>query len=254
MHLPNEKTLRELHKNGQEHTLHGGAVVGNILRAVVYGANDGIVTTFAVVAGVAGAGLHADVILILGIANMFADGLSMGLGDYLGSLSEEKFKRRQLRMEAWEYEKIPDVELKEIEIMYRKKGYSAADAIALVAIHSRNPNHAIELGFESEIGELPEKDQQLWITGLATFIAFVIAGALPLIPYILSLVGFSIAGSQQFPISVVSTACALFIVGSLRTKVTGGRWWANGFEMLSIGSIAAIVAFIFGVLVERYIV
>ncbi len=253
MKFPSKQMLVRLHKDGEEKTLHG-VVAGDVLRAVVYGANDGIVTTFAVVAGVAGAKLSADIVLILGIANMVADGLSMGLGDFLGSLSEEKFKQRQLQMEKHEYEQIPEIENQELVDMYRQKGYSEKDAKQLVAIHSKNPQHAVELGFQSELGETPEKKTKLWRTGLATFIAFIIAGSLPLAPYFVTTIGVRIEPTQQFPISVFATATALFIIGSLRTKLTGGSWIKNGLEMLGVGSIAAVAAYIFGVLIERYIV
>ncbi len=254
MQKPSRKHLLHLHQTGQEMSLHGGFVAGDILRAAVYGANDGIVTTFAVVAGVAGAGLSADVIIILGIANMIADGLSMGIGDYLGSVSEEKFKSRQLQMEEWEYKKIPEIEQQEIIDMYREKGYSMADAKTLVEIHTKNPQHLIELGFQSEMGEVPERAEKLWRTGVATFVAFVLAGILPLLPYVGAALGVPIDPTIQFPVSIVATLVALFFVGSLRTKLTGGAWWKNGFEMLAVGSIAAGAAYVLGVLVERFIV
>lgn len=253
MKYPSKKKLVRLHSDGEERTLHG-AVGGDILRAVVYGANDGIVTTFAIVAGVAGAKLSADVVLILGVANIVADGISMGMGDFLGSISEEKFKQRQLRMEKWEYEQIPEIEKQELIEMYQEKGYSKKDSEQLVSIHSKNPEHAVELGFQSELGEMPEKKEQVWRTGVATFIAFIIAGSLPLLPYFLAAAKVPIAVSQQFPISIMATVIALFSIGSLRTRLTGGSWWRNGLEMLLIGSVAAGAAYIFGVLVERYVV
>ncbi|MCD8506984.1 VIT1/CCC1 transporter family protein [Candidatus Woesebacteria bacterium] len=254
MQKPTKKHLEHLHATGQEMSLHGGFVAGDLLRAAVYGANDGIVTTFAVVAGVAGAQLSADVILILGIANMIADGLSMGIGDYLGSVSEEKFKQRQLSMEAWEYKKIPEIEQEEIFQMYREKGYSADDAKKLVEIHAKNPDHMVELGFQSEMGAVPERAEHLWRTGVATFAAFVVAGALPLLPYMVAAVGVPVAARMQFPISIGMTLAALFLVGSLRTRLTGGSWWKNGLEILGVGSIAAVAAYVLGVLVERFIV
>jgi VIT1/CCC1 family predicted Fe2+/Mn2+ transporter len=169
-----------------------------LVKAAVYGANDGIITTFAVVAGVAGAGLAVNVVLILGIANLIADGCSMGVGDYLGERSENRLRKHQ-------------------KGKYQKKG--------------------------------------LWKTGVLTFIAFVIAGALPLLPYILGVAGFHLVTEHnQFLLSIVSTAFALFFVGSLRTVVTKGRWWLNGIEMLSIGAIAAVIAYFLGAVIEASLV
>ncbi len=166
------------------------------LKAAVYGANDGIITTFAVVAGVAGAGLSARIIIVLGIANMVADGLSMGIGDYLGEKSEQRMRK-----------------------VAQKKYYQTG----------------------------------LWKTGLITIIAFNLAGALPLAPYFLKILGLPIPLEHQFILSIISTASALFIVGSLRTITTKGKWYINGFEMLSIGAIAATAAYGLGYLIENNI-
>lgn len=167
------------------------------VKAAVYGANDGIITTFAVVAGVAGAGLSVKIVLILGIANMIADGVSMGFGDYLGELSEQRH-------------------LKQLKKSYEKSG--------------------------------------LWKTGVTTFIAFVIAGALPLFPYFVGIFSPTVASLNQFLLSIMSTAAALFLVGSLRTVVIKGSWLRNGFEMLGVGAIAATVAYILGDWVETLLV
>lgn len=166
------------------------------LKAAVYGANDGIVTTFAVVAGVAGAQLSPNIVIILGIANMVADGMSMAVGDFLGERSEHRLRQRQ------------------------------------------------------NGGKIPEG---LWKTGAITFVSFVVAGTMPLLPYLFQLVGLKVDPTQQFPLSVFSTAATLFFVGSLRTIVTKGSWWKNGLEMLGIGAIAATLAYALGAAVERLV-
>lgn len=163
------------------------------LKAMVYGANDGIITTFAVVAGVAGAGLPARVVLILGIGNLVADGLSMGLGDYLG-------ERSQRRLEA-------------------------------------------QQGQVSSIFPV-------WVTGLITFISFVVVGSLPLVPYFLGLLGVEVATRHQLFMSSLATGLALFLVGAARTIVTKGTWWQNGLEVLGIGALAASVAYGIGAVLE----
>lgn len=167
------------------------------LKAAVYGANDGIITTFAVVAGVAGAGLSANIIIILGISNMIADGISMGIGDYLGERSEKRLIAR------FDGKKIPN---------------------------------------------------GLWKSGVVTFISFVIAGSLPLMPYFLALAGVPVPLDHQFSLSIVSTAVSLFLVGSARTFLTKGSWLRNGFEMLSIGAIAATCAYLLGAAVEKWLI
>lgn len=163
-----------------------------LLRAAIYGATDGIITTFAIVAGVAGAGLSPDVVLILGIANMIADGFSMGVSDFLGEESARKAAGKKMG--------------------------------------------------------------RVWGTGLTTFIAFVVAGTLPLSPYLLELFGVIFDSSIRFPLSLVSTLFALFFVGGLRTHYIKGSWLKNALEMFSIGSIAAAIAYFAGFIIERYII
>lgn len=166
------------------------------LKASVYGASDGIVTTFAVVAGVVGAGLSLKTIMILGIANMMADGFSMAVGDYLGERSSLKLK--------------------------------------------------ISRGQKVE-------EQQLWITSVITFVSFVIAGTLPLLPYSVVFFGVDFPAEKQFLASIIATLSAMFFVGSLRTFVTKGVWWKNGLEMLLVGSLAAFVAYFLGAFLENIV-
>lgn len=165
------------------------------LKAAVYGANDGIVTTFAVVAGVAGAQLSPQIVVILGLANMIADGLSMGLGDFIGERSEQRLRRVQQRE------------------------------------HSTNG---------------------LWKTGTITFIAFVLAGIFPLLPYLSLFLGITLPGNMLIW-SIVATGIILFAVGGLRTLLTHGSWWKNGLEMMGIGAIAASAAYLLGAIVEKLI-
>jgi VIT1/CCC1 family predicted Fe2+/Mn2+ transporter len=240
---------KELHKTGKSEKLHGTLNSG-LLKAAVYGANDGIITTFAVVAGVAGAGLSPSIVLILGIANLIADGLSMGIGDYLGERSERKHKKYQYAVEKWEVQNIPKEEKAELIEYFASRGVKSSEAHDLANIITKYPKLWTELGFIDEMGEVPNFDGGVWKTGLMTFFAFLIAGSLPLLPYFLEFIGVPILESQQFNLSIVSTACALFFVGSLRTLITKGRWWLNGLEMLGIGAIAATVAYFLGAVIE----
>ena len=116
----NVQEARRLHQEGNARGLHGSLNSG-LLKAAVYGANDGIITTFAVVAGVAGAGLSPSVVLILGISNIIADGLSMGIGDYLGERSERRHLKYQYQIEKWEIEKIPEEEKQELSRFFQKR-------------------------------------------------------------------------------------------------------------------------------------
>jgi vacuolar iron transporter family protein len=166
-----------------------------VLKAAVLGANDGIITTFAVVAGVVGAGLPVSTILILGIANMIADGISMALGDYLGEQTTKQ----------------------------------------LAGSHQQPISNFLHS------------------TSFVTFVAFVVAGTLPLVPYIVQLFGIILPETTQFPLSVISTGAALFIVGSMRTIITHHGWLRSGVEMFSVGAFAAAVAYLLGAFIEQLI-
>lgn len=161
-----------------------------LLRDVVFSANDGIITTFAVVAGATGAGLSSSIVIILGFANLLADGISMASGNYLGVKSE-------------------------IEYQKEKDG-------KLISDHSPIRHGAV------------------------TFVSFIFVGFLPLFPYVFGL-------GPSFSLSVVTVAAALFLVGSLRSFYTKRNWFIGGAEMLFIGGLAAVVAYLVGYLLGKYI-
>jgi VIT1/CCC1 family predicted Fe2+/Mn2+ transporter len=165
------------------------AIARHYIRDVVYGANDGLITTFAVVAGVTGGGLSARTMLVIGAANLFADGLSMGVGNYLGIRSHESALAAQDR---------------------------------------------------------PEEEASPARHGLATLVAFVIAGAIPLAPFAL---GFA---SHELKWSIALTFATLFSVGALRALVTVDRWWVAGLEMLLLGLAVAAAAYGSGSIVARF--
>lgn len=165
---------------------------GRYIAEVIYGANDGIVARFAVVSGVAGAALDPAIVLVLGVANLLADGFSMGMSNYLSRRSELDYR-------------------------------AAADpeAAALPGAEAKSPGR----------------------TALATFVAFVVAGWTPLLPY-------GLAVRPLFELSVVFTGLAFFAVGASRSFVTRRPWYVNGGEMLAVGMVAAAVAFAVGTLLR----
>jgi VIT1/CCC1 family predicted Fe2+/Mn2+ transporter len=161
------------------------------VRELVYGANDGIITTFAVVAGVAGGGLPLRVVLIIGAANLFADGLSMAAGNYLSIRSHESVLEAQ---------------------------------------------------------NLPEEEASPWRHAGATFLAFVAAGTVPLVPYMLPI--FPV---DRFAISIALTALAMFGIGASRALIAKTRWWKAGLEMLGLGAVVAAIAYASGGIVATMV-
>jgi len=208
------------------------------LKDVVYGANDGIITTFAVAAGVAGASLSPLIVLLLGFANLLADGFSMAASNYLGGKSELDISKEKEKSEAQQIKTRPAEEKGEIREILKEKGYAGEDIEKLVILISKNEGFWIDLMLHEELKIVPAKEAPSpQKTALATFIAFIFAGSIPLIPYIFT------EFNNPFAMAIWFTAGALFIIGSLRSIFTGKKWFLAGAEMLIIGGIAALIAF-----------
>ncbi len=226
---------------------HGGAshaYLGNM----VYGGLDGIVTTFAVVSGVAGASLGAHVVLIMGLANLFADGFSMGIGAFLQSKSDQEYYNREREREAWEVVNFPDGERAELQAVYVSQGYTQEDAGRLVEIQTKDPEKWVDTMMVNELGLMPDEKKPL-NAALATLAAFVAAGALPLLVYLVGLVT-PIPPATAFAISLALSFVALFALGAAKTLVTGLKPIRSGFEMLVVGGLAAGVAYVIGLLLK----
>ena len=166
-------------------------ILRHYIRDLVYGANDGIITTFAVVAGVAGGDLSTVAVLVVGAANLAADGVAMGVGNLVAIRAQESALQADGR---------------------------------------------------------PEQEAYPWKHGLATLLAFVGAGTVPLLPYALP-----VAIGSQLSVSAAVTMGALFGVGLARAAITRDRWWKSGLEMLALGGVVAVAAYAAGALVARVV-
>lgn len=218
------------------------------LREIVYGGNDGIVTTFAVVAGFTGAqaeisSLPISAVLLFGFANLLADGVSMSLGNFLSGRAEKDVYRNFKTKELAEIRNHPESEKAEsIEIM-RRKGFGKDQAEKLVAIYQTNERYWLEFMMEKELTlPNPESDNHLAMA-VATFFSFTGFGLIPLLPYL-----FVKASGSLFYYSVAATAIALLLLGILRWQVTGKSWLRSVSETLLLGSTAALVAYLVGTL------
>jgi VIT1/CCC1 family predicted Fe2+/Mn2+ transporter len=226
---------------------HGGAG-SQYLGEMVYGGLDGIITAFAVVSGVAGAELGTSIILILGLANLFADGFSMATGAYLSTKSEQEYYRKEFERESWEVEHFPDGERAELIEVYRERGYSEEEATQMVEIQSRDKTRWVQAMMVTELEMLEDKVNPL-VNGLVTFGSFVIAGAIPMIIYLLGL-AFPIPAQFSFPIAIGLSALALFGLGAAKVLVTRLNPIRSGLEMLIVGGLAAGVAYAVGALLK----
>lgn len=222
---------------------------GSYIGSMVYGGLDGIVTTFAVVSGVAGAELGANIILILGIGNLVADGFSMGTGDYLSTKSEREYYDREARRQAWEIERFPDGQRAELRTHFVQHGYSEREADQLIAVQTQTKSRWVNAMMIEELGMLKEDANPLY-NALATFIAFILAGSLPLIVFLIGLFT-PIAADTAFRVSLLLSALALFGLGAAKVFVTRLNPLRSGLEMLVVGGLAAAVAYLIGALLKN---
>ncbi len=212
------------------------------LRDIVYGGIDGSVTTFAIVAGVAGAGLSTWVIIALGIANVLADGFSMAAGNYSGTKAELDDANRLRRVEERHIRTDPEGERRELREILRLKGLSGEPLESAVDQISQNHEQWVQLMLEGEYG-LASVDPHPLKAAWATFAAFLVAGMIPLLPFLVGL-------PNAFQLSTIATLCTFFAIGAYKAKWSLSPWWRSGFETLAIGGTAALIAYFVGTLFD----
>jgi len=229
--------------------MHGSGG-GGYLKSIVYGGLDGIITTFATVTSVAGANLSPSIVLILGIAHLFADGISMGMGDALSEQAEIDFKNAERAREQWEMDNHLEGEVDEMVEIYTNKGVTEADARALMEIMSKYKNVFLDNMMAEELHMLPiDPDDNPLKSGLVTFGAFVLFGFIPLLSYILNLFPhFNMLSSTQFWVACCLTVFTLFVLGGLKGRLVDVKsvWWKSGLVMAINGSAAATIGFVIG--------
>lgn len=205
------------------------------LRDAIYGGIDGSVTTFAIVAGVAGAGLSPFVIVALGLANVLADGFSMAAGNYAGTKAELDNAQRLRRVEETHLRQYPEGELAELKEILRDKGLSGETLEAATTQISQNHERWIAMMLEGEYG-VSENTPKPLRAAIVTFAAFLAAGMVPLLPFLFGLPG-------AFGVSAFLTFAVFFVIGAVKSQWSLASWWKSGGETLLIGGIAAAIAF-----------
>eukprot|EP00039_Didymoeca_costata_P019651 m.338385 g.338385 ORF g.338385 m.338385 type:complete len:304 (+) comp18401_c0_seq1:115-1026(+) len=220
---------------------HAGSS-GDYVKAVVFGGLDGIITTFAVVASVAGADLGTDVVLIMGFANLIADGVSMGFGEFLSGDAEIAHINQERAREKWEMTEFPEGEISEMIELYEEKGFSHEDAGLIIRTMAKNEEFFIDHMMVQELGMMtPDEDDSPLKQGLAMFVSFMIFGLVPLLSYL----AFSTVASKDslFGIAIGLTIVALFALGAFSSRFNSRSWYSSGLWVLCNGVVAASVAY-----------
>lgn len=215
------------------------------LRDWIYGGIDGLVTTFAIVAGAAGADMSSRVVLILGLAKLFADALSMAAANYSGTKAEHEEYQKIREMEERHVALYPEGEREEVRQIFESKGFEGHDLERVVNIITEEQHRWIDTMMAEEHG-MPLVNRLPSRAALAVFAAFVLCGAVPLIPY---LFGFGNAALY----ALAMTAVTFFAIGSIRAFWSPRAWWVAGLETLSIGLLAAGAAYVIGDLLKTIV-
>ncbi|WP_193177537.1 VIT1/CCC1 transporter family protein [Oricola nitratireducens] len=217
----------------------------NYLRDFVYGGIDGAVTTFAIVAGVVGASLSAHVVIILGLANLLADGISMAASNYSGTKTEVDDRERLRDMEYRHIAQDPEGEREEIRQIMAMKGLDGDTLEHSVEAITSDRERWVAMMLTEEHGQSTTVRDPMR-SALSTFAAFVICGSVPLLPYVIA------PNGMAMPIALTMTSIVFFAIGSLKSRWALTRWWASGLETLVIGLLAAGSAFAIGYLLRDW--
>lgn len=221
--------------------------IQNYLREFVYGGIDGAVTTFAVVAGAVGADLDASIIIILGFANLLADGFSMSVGAYLSAKSEKENYNKHRNIEYWEVENIPDKERQEIVEIYQAKGFEGELLEKVVDVIVSDKDRWVNEMMKDELNMMEDSKSPFKI-GLATLASFILIGLIPLIVYVYDLIWKT--DIDLFFWTSLFTGLAFLVVGWLKSFVNQTNTLKSISETLLLGFLAALVAYFVGDFLE----
>jgi VIT1/CCC1 family predicted Fe2+/Mn2+ transporter len=239
--------------------LEGGAVArlegrhratsGNALRAAVLGANDGLLSNFSLVMGVAGAALSAQSILITGLAGLLAGAGSMAMGEWISVQSSRELYERQISIEAEELRTIPDEEEEELALIYQAKGVPEEQARQMASRIVSDERTALDTLAREELGIDPEElGGSPWTAASTSFVLFAVGAIVPVLPFVF----FSGIGAVAF--SVILSALALFGIGALITLMTGRSVLYSGMRQVVVGLAAAALTYGVGSLIGTAIV
>jgi VIT1/CCC1 family predicted Fe2+/Mn2+ transporter len=218
------------------------------LKDAIYGAIDGAVTTFAVVSGVAGAGLSSGIVIVLGLANLVGDGFSMAASNYLGSRAEEQILEEARREEESHIDRYPEGEREEVRQLLMGQGFEGDVLESAVDVITSDRKRWVDMMLQDEHGLTLEGPSPIR-AAIVTFVAFIAVGSLPLLAFLPALITPT-GLPQPFLWSSLLTAVAFFAVGAAKSSVVSQSWYWSGLETLVVGGLAASCAFVIGYLLR----
>jgi DNA damage-binding protein 1 len=231
---------------------------GDFVKAVLFGALDGVLTSFAIVAGATGGGMGTDVVVIVGFSSILADALSMGVGEYLSSKAHNDYVEQARKREEWHVKNNRERGVEDMVEMYLERGMEASDARAIVNSLSKYDKFFVDALVSEELGvpNYKQMDECDCIKeGILMFFSFVLFGSLPLLPFLLT-PHFYANGTQNdmFLYSCIATGISLFIVGSCKSSFSARGWFFSGLETVLLGGACSGLAYEVGLFLEEYAV
>ncbi|MEP6760882.1 MAG: VIT1/CCC1 transporter family protein [Sporichthyaceae bacterium] len=217
-------------------------VTGGWLRPAVFGASDGLVSNFALIAGVAAGSSGSKIVVLAGVAGLVAGAFSMAAGEYISVRSQVEQALAEIETERNEIAKRPLAEERELAGMYVEKGLDPDLAREVARQLSRDPAVALDVHVREELGLDPGALPSATLAAGSSFVSFAIGAVLPLLPYLL--------GAQGLWPALVLTLTGLFLCGALVTRLTPRPWWYGGSRQVAIGAVAAAVTYGVGSLVN----
>ncbi|MGE0818567.1 MAG: VIT1/CCC1 transporter family protein [Candidatus Nanopelagicales bacterium] len=225
---------------------HHRDVTGGWLRPAVFGAMDGLVSNFALMAGVAGgtSGLadgNRSAVVLAGLAGLAAGAFSMAAGEYTSVASQSELAEQEFENERRELSRNPDAEAKELAEIWVARGIDRGLAVEMASQLAKNPDAALEVHAREELGMAPGELPSPWLAAGSSFLSFVVGAIIPVLPYAF--------GATTLVWSLVLSLIGLFVAGAIVSRVTARSWWFSGLRQLFVGALAAAVTFGVGALV-----
>lgn len=219
------------------HTEQVHAAGGASLRDLMLGLNDGLVASFAVTSGVAGAFTAAKIVVMAGIAEMLGGAVAMGLAAFISARSQLEFYHSEIQRERDEIRRWPEREREEIRAIYRAKGF-AGDLLDRIVIHiTADPERWRDVMMREELGMTPESFDAPLRSALTVGFSYLVGAAVPVFGYLL------VPPRRGLIVSVIATVATLFAVGAAKTAITMRPWWRSGLESMATGIVAAAVTY-----------
>ena len=229
----------------EEHNQAGGLV-----KTIVFGGLDGILTSFAIVAGAVGAHLTPVAVLAMGVSNVLADAMSMGVGEYLSSRSYNSYVLREKEREAWELDNHPEGEIEEMVELFEQRGMGHDDAVEVIKRMSKYKEFFVNIMMTEELSlpvPDPDDDVNSRKEGVVMFLAFAFFGMLPILGFVAApALAPSLDDAALFSVACMVTAVALFGLGAFKASFGDKAYLRSGAETLALGGICAAVAFLVG--------